>query len=335
MVDSSSVSDRIPLRNEVVALLQIFASSLLFGISFVYQRYAMLRGIGPITFNACRFPISTILTIAVQFLMLPKSSSSPVSDVVSRYTIRTFKWGILCGFFIFGGSVLQQIGLLEVQAAKMSFITGSYVIFVPIVEWCLPGFGMHLNYSVWISAVVSIIGMYFLSGCVGYENCFNSDENIFQSGEMIIFGSMLFWVIVIMATDVAVKEVDCLSLAVVENFVCSVLTIAAAMAFEPNMVKYPYNVIAESWDLIVIVASVEGSAVVFGILGQVYINPSITALISSSASVYTAIGGYFFLGEVLRPVELLGCALILSATVAASYQIKTEELKTSYISIPV
>ena len=295
----------------------------------------MLRGIGPITFNACRFPISTVLTIAVQFLMLPKSSSSSVSLVVSRYTISTFKWGIFCGLFIFGGSVLQQIGLLEVQAGKMSFITGSYVIFVPIVEWCLPGFGVHLNCSIWISAVISIIGMYFLSGCVGYENCFKSNENILQSGEMIIFGSMLFWVIVIMATDVAAKEVDCLSLAVVENLVCSVLTIAAAMIFEPDMMKYPYNVIGESWDLIVIVATVEGSAVVFGILGQVYINPSITALISSSASVYTAIGGYVFLGEVLRPVELLGCGLILSATAAASYQIETADLKNSYTSIPV
>jgi drug/metabolite transporter (DMT)-like permease len=323
----------IPLSSQVIALIQIFASSLLFGISFVYQRYAMLRGIGPITFNACRFPISTLLTIAVQFMLQPKSSSPGLAMIKNSYGLDTLKWGTLCGLFVFGGSLLQQIGLQLVEAAKMSFITGSYVIFVPIVEWFIPGFGLNLNWPIWMSAVISILGMFLLSGCVGRDDCFNNTENSYLNGELIIFISMLFWVIVLMATDVAAKNVNCLSLAIIEDLVCSILTICAAVVFERKMLIDPYYAIRESWDLILIVAVVEGSAVVFGIFGQIYISPSMTALISSSASVYTAIGGYIFLDESLQPVEILGCGLVLSATAFASYQLKGEESKSDYSAI--
>ena len=331
--------ERLPDGNVLTALLQIFLSAVLFGVSFVYQRYAMLRGVGPITFNACRFPISTLLTLAVQYFLRLKSS--PVAPLARIYTAETWKWGMICGFFVFGGSVLQQVGLQTVQAAKMSFITGSYVIFVPIVEWFIPGFGLKLDYHIWLSAIVSIIGMYFLSGCAGTGDCFSSEDSFFMSGETMIVISMLFWVVVILTTDVASKKVDCLSLAVVEDLVTSIFTIIAAIAFEPEMLVYPYTVIRGSWDLILIVAAVEGGAVVFGILGQVHINPSVTALISSSASVYCAVGGYFFLHELLRPVEILGCVLILIATIYASCQIKIDEplalagSKISYTSIEI
>ena len=323
----------------LTALLQIFASAILFGISFVYQRYAMLRGIGPITFNACRFPISTVLTLMVQYLLRLKKPSSSVSVAAKTYTIETWKWGIFCGLFVFGGSVLQQIGLLTVQAAKMSFITGSYVIFVPIAEWCLPGFGLKLSRHIWLAAILSIVGMFLMSGCVGDLDCFSRKGNVLMSGETIIFISLLFWVVVVMATDVAAKKVDCLSLAIVEDLVTSILTIIAALFLESEMLVYPYTAIMGSWDLILIVAAVEGAAVVFGILGQVHISPSTTALISSSASVYAAIGGYFFLHESLRPIEMTGGALILLTTIYASCQIKnvedtsTSRAKISYSSI--
>jgi drug/metabolite transporter (DMT)-like permease len=310
-------------RKQLFALFYIFLSALLYGISFGYQRYAMLRGIGPITFNACRFPISTVLTIFAQFGLSSKAEALPADSSIrnSYYKVfETLKWGMFCGFFVFGGSVLQQIGLKTVQAAKMSFITGSYVIFVPIVEWFLPGFGLSLNWRVWLSAAVSVIGMLLLSGCVGEVSCFKYTGDIFMNGEMIIFISMLFWVVVLMATDVASKKVDCLSLAIVEDLVCSILTIIAALTLEHDMWIAPYSFIRESWDLILIVAIVEGAAVVFGILGQIYVSPSLTALISSTASVYTAIGGYLFLHEVLSIIELLGCGLILMATILVSCQ---------------
>ena len=228
---------------------------------------------------------------------------------------------------------MQQVGLYYVEAAKMSFITGTFVIFVPMVEWCIPGFGSGLNSSIWISAAVSIIGMLLLSGCLGTEESITNEESVI-SGEVIVFVSMLLWVVVLMATDVAAKVVDCISLAVVEDLVCSLLTLFAAFSLEPQMMSYPYDAIIRSWDIILIVAVVEGSAVVLGILGQVYVSPSVTALISSSASVYTAIGGYLFLGEILRPLEMLGCVLILAATVYAARQVRVEEMKAPYVSIP-
>jgi drug/metabolite transporter (DMT)-like permease len=304
---------KVSKRNEATALCQISLSALLFGISFVYQRYAMIRGIGPVTFNACRFTISTFLTLIMQCLIQSKIS----------ITRDEWRWGIFCGIFVFGGSVFQQIGLKTIQAAKMSLITGSYVIFVPAVEWLIPGFGVQLNWRIWMSAAVSLVGFFLLSGCSNV-NCFHEQDSLMK-GEVFVFISMLLWIVVVMATDIASKKVDCISLAIVEDIVCSILSLIAALFLEDIMWDYPYKVILESWDLILIVAAVEGSAVVFGILGQKYINPSLTALISSSASVYTAIFGYYFLHETLNPIEFVGCALILIATLFASYRIDDEK----------
>ena len=60
---------------------------------------------------------------------------------------------------------MQQVGLESVSAGKTSFITGMFVVFVPILEYFTPGFGIQLNLQRWIAALVSLAGLYLLSGC--------------------------------------------------------------------------------------------------------------------------------------------------------------------------
>src|SRR5258706_929544 len=41
--------------------------------------------------------------------------------------------GIIAGFFLFSGYVLQTLGLSQISAAKTDFITGRYIPLVPIL----------------------------------------------------------------------------------------------------------------------------------------------------------------------------------------------------------
>ena len=116
----------------------------------------------------------------------------------------------------------------------------------------------------------------------------------------------------------AVREVDYLELAIVEDIVCSVLTLSFALYYEPTMWISPYESIRKSYVDLLVVAVVEVFAVIFSILGQIYISPSLAALLFSTASVYAAVGGYIFLDEILTIPELFGCSLIAVATVIAS-----------------
>lgn len=52
---------------DFVGELQLGGSVLFFGLSFAVGRYAMLNNIGPLTFNACRYAVST----ALMFMLKP------------------------------------------------------------------------------------------------------------------------------------------------------------------------------------------------------------------------------------------------------------------------
>src|SRR4051812_33272730 len=47
-----------------------------------------------------------------------------------------------------------------------------YVVFVPIAEWVLSGFGDSLTIKTWFASLVSLYGLYLLSGCAEQEVCF-------------------------------------------------------------------------------------------------------------------------------------------------------------------
>ena len=236
---SSSTSSRLVGLDKDAAsrtrygLLYISSSALLFGCSFVFQRHAMILQLQPITFTACRFTITTVLTCAVRFL-LPRSvlvvdpPAFPTRDDTAASagtTAKLVRWGVLCGLFVYLGSVFQQLGLQTVSAGKMSFITGSYVIFVPIFEHLLPCVPSRLTVGIWVSAAISVVGMYFLSGCVD-ESCVSSVGLIDVTGGVTAcFLSMLCWAFLLIGTDLAVRDVDYVDLAIVEDLVVAVLSL--------------------------------------------------------------------------------------------------------------
>ena len=321
LLKDRDASQKVALSRERVATAQLLFSTFLFGISFIGQKLAMDEGIGPLTYTACRFTVSTILLVLFRPVVYYFFHSQVANETGSSTMPDLFKWGCMCGTASFGGSNLQQIGLLTVSAGKAAFITGMYVIFVPIVELLLPGFGQNLNWRIWVSATVSLSGMYFLSGASNETNFWGSSADIFESGEMIIFVSMLFWVVAIISADIGTKRgVDGVSFTMVEFMTSTILSIILALIFEFKSFQYPYSSIKNSWKMIVLVGFTEGMSFLFATLGQMYTEPSKAALIFSLESVTAAIGAYICLGESLSYRELFGCFLMLSAAVLCTYE---------------
>ena len=323
------VAARTGSQREWVATLQLFFSTTLFGVSFIGQKIATTRGIGPFTYTACRFVVSTVLLYLfrplIQLLIHSEidAGSRSGNREPTSVTKELYKWAPLCGLAAFAGSNLQQIGLTTVSAGKTAFITGMYVIFVPIVEWALPGFGLKLSKRVWISAVISLLGMFFLSGDMSAAAV--GKITFLSAGEIIVFISMLFWVISIISADIGTKRgVDGVSFTLLEFAVSTALSIVLAVIFEWKYLIYPFESIVNSWEVILLVGFTEGASFLFGTLGQMYTSPSKAALIYSLESVTAAVGAYFFLGEVLTVPELFGCVLMLSAAIFCSYESETQ-----------
>lgn len=201
-----------------------------------------------------------------------------------------------------------------------------YVIFVPIAEYFLPGFGLKLNWRVWVSVLISFIGMYFLSD-EGKDTNISDERVISGSGELIVLISTLFWVVAIISCDFAIKKgCSCISFTTIEFIVSTFFSVIVALTFESHFFVYPFTIIFKSWDMILLVGITEAISFLLGTLGQMYSSPSQASIIFALEGVFAAVGAYFFLGEILTLTELFGCFLMLSAALFISCDFAEPEL---------
>jgi drug/metabolite transporter (DMT)-like permease len=274
--ENDSSSEKYSLHRERIAKLQLFGSTLSFAVSFVAQKHAVSQGLGPFAFTACRFIVSTssllLFRPVLQYLLHSKVVSDDSESLqVSNATRELFKWGIMCGCVLSAGSNLQQRGLQTVSASKTAFITGMYVIFVPIVEYILPGFQSNLNWRVWLSAAISLTGMYFLS----LDSNTTIGAPTITSGDLIVFGSMLCWVAAIIISGTSMKRgCDSISYTIIQFGTATFLNTSIALIFETNSFVYPFHDIMKSWDMILLVGLSKGLSFLFGTLGQMYVRYS-------------------------------------------------------------
>ena len=286
MIEPSSSWSR-----QFIGEFQIVLGVALFGVSFVGQKYAMSGNhpIQPITYNAWRFLVSSALLIVFRPFLQSVSSSDfelhegneedsalrlecdkQQSDNHDNGDFRLkqlWYWGLICGLANFIGSVLQQISLVTVPVASVGFITGMFVVVVPIVEQFILGRGDKINSRSWVAACCSLLGLYFISGCALSNDCFSDSEAM---GKLLVFVSMFCWVASILAGDIAVKLVDCISLTCVDFVICTVLNFLLAVVFEPDEWQFPFPSLQRHWMPIVLVGFSEAAAFTAVTLGQMY-----------------------------------------------------------------
>ena len=77
---------------------------------------------------------------------------------------------------------MQQIGIKESNASKAGFITALYVIFVPIISIIF--FKMKEGIRLWISVVLSVVGLFLL--------CIHDGFNLEYGDAILLFCAFLF-----------------------------------------------------------------------------------------------------------------------------------------------
>ena len=328
------------LSDETFGEVLIFASQFMFGLTFSCQRVAMVDGMKPLTFNAWRYVISVIVLVIYLWITKTPMVEPTPEEFQAMVTLsqgelqankakkeretwyQLFYWGSILGVMSIGGSMLQQIGLVTVTAGKTGFITGMYVIFVPIVEYLFPCFHTTLSMTSVIATFVSFIGVYLLSGCAEQETCFGG---AIKEGEVIVFISMFFWVGSIVFADISSKQLDGVWLTLVEFTVTMIVTIIVAYIVEPDEWVYPFVSAQQNWKMIIIVGICEATAFALSTVGQTYSSPTRAALIYSLEAVVCATFAYFFLGETLTWVECFGGLLMFLACVCSSTAVAADE----------
>jgi drug/metabolite transporter (DMT)-like permease len=210
--------------------------------------------------------------------------------------------GGLAGLVLFAGASLQQVGLIYTTAGKAGFITGLYVVIVPILgmlwkQW--PGWGASTG------AVLAAVGLYFLSV---------TEEFNLAPGDAWELAGAFMWATHVLILGWLSPRVDVLRLACAQYAVCSCLSLLVAVHTETITV----HGLGEATIPILYggVMSV-GIAYTLQVVAQKVAPPTHAAIILSLEAVFAALAGWLILGEVLTTRGLFGCGLMLTGMVVS------------------
>ena len=271
----------------------LLMTAMIWGFAFVAQRIGM-DYVGPFTFNAIRFALGSLSLLPLIWLMQKRWAATISTEIPKKPVLIG---GILTGGALFAGASLQQAGMVYTTAGKAGFITGLYVVIVPLLGlfW-----QQRPRLGTWLGAIMAVIGLYFLS---------ITREFTISLGDFLVFLSAFFWAGHVLLIGWLAPKTDVLKLASIQFAVCSLLSFIVALAIETMT-------IASIWQAIIPIlygglCSV-GIAYTLQIIAQRNAHPAHSAIIMSLEGLFAAIGGWLVLGEILSLRGLLGCALMFA-----------------------
>jgi drug/metabolite transporter (DMT)-like permease len=274
----------------IEADLMMLLAAIIWGGGFVAQRIAT-RYIGPFTFNGIRFALAGILLLPIVLRSLKRLD-------------KKLLWIFPAGILLFGGSALQQIGLATTTAGSAGFITGVYVVLVPVFLSLL--WRNKIPAVNWIAAIIALGGTYLLS--TGGELIRPGSGDLFE-----LVGAVV-WAFHVIVVGLAVRELDSFVFSVGQFLVCGLINLIVGQFVSPL-----------SWTAVqpaipaLLYAGVFSVAIGFTLqaIGQSRAPTTDAVLILSLESVFGAIFGALFLAERMNWVQILGAAIILTTIIGA------------------
>ncbi len=258
---------------------------LLWGSTFVLVKNA-LADISPVLFIGIRFSIATIVLGGIYAMRRKPGKVS-------------WRGGLVAGLFLFTGYVLQTIGLRFTTPAKSGFITGLYIVLVPLLLAAV--YRRAPGLSEWIGVVLATIGMGLLTlTTTSFEVGF---------GEALTVVCAFAFAVHILLLGHYSKTMPTEWLTLLQIGTCAVVGLATFSIFESPFVRWSSGVI-----LALAVTSLLATALAFYVQtwGQKYTTPLRAALIFSLEPVFAWLTSYVFEGEVLTRQALTGAACILA-----------------------
>jgi drug/metabolite transporter (DMT)-like permease len=286
----ASEGTAVPRGERVRADLTLLVVATIWGSSFVAQRVAAPH-VGPWLYTGLRFLLGALV-------LLPLWGRRG-----GRLTRRELGGGALAGTVLLAAALCQQVGVQFTTAGKAGFITGLYVVLVPLFV----ALGRR-RWPRWTTALASLLataGLFLLSGMGRFR--------IAPGDGWVLVGAGL-WALHLLLIGSLAPRVDVLRLSVIQYLACGVLATALALFLETN-----------TWDglgrgagaiLYSGVLSV-GLGFTLQVIGQRRAPPADAAVILSLEAVFAALFGWLLLGEGLAGTQLVGCGLMFVAILLA------------------
>lgn len=282
--------DRQVIKYDLILLL----AAVIWGFAFVAQRAGM-EYIGPFAYNALRFGLGSLaLLIVLMVRRKPLFLSS--GNEFREDNSSLLKGGIIIGLILFVGAAFQQTGLVYTTAGKAGFITGLYVVIVPLLGLM---FRQRVGISTWVGACVCVVGLYLLS--------ITGDFKAIR-GDMYVLAGAFVWGWHVLAVGFYSPKVDAIKLALIQSLICAGLSLIVSLIFETTTLD---AILAAKIPILYAGIFSAGIAFTLQIIGQKNSPSAHAAIIMSLEAVFAVVGGTIILGELLSTRAWVGCGLML------------------------
>lgn len=268
-----------------VAELGLASVCLIWGSTFVMVKRA-LDDVSPTLFLGMRFSIATALLAAVYFF---RNKPGP----------RPWMGGILVGLFLFTGYFLQTLGLRYTTPAKSGFLTGLYIVLVPLLTAAV--YQRSPGLSEWVGVGLATVGMGLMT-----LKSFNLEIGF---GDALTVGCAFAFAIHILLLAHYSKRMSTEWLTLLQVGTSAVISLATFRILESPFVRWSPNVL-----LALLVTSVLATAVAFLVQtwGQSHTTATRAALIFSLEPVFAWLTSYVVEHEVFTGQALAGAGCILA-----------------------
>ena len=284
-------------------------TAMIWGTAFVAQRIGM-DNIGPFVFTGLRFALGALALLPL--VIYQGRTAARHEPFLQRGLILG---GLSMGLALTLGINLQQVGLLFTSVTNSGFITGLYVIVVPLLGLAI---GHKTGLGTWLGAFLAVAGMALLS--IG-------EDFTVASGDWIQLAGAFVWGVHVLLVSFFVSRHDAIRLAFLQFATCAVVSLLLALIFEDINP-------ASIW--------LAGPALIYGglfavavgytlqVVAQKHAIASHAAIILSLEAVFAAIAGALFLEESLTLRGYMGCVLMFIGMLAAQlWPRKPEPLATA------
>lgn len=275
--------------NNPLSVFMIVVATVIWGGAFVVVKDG-LSYISPLWQLSLRMIVATTVMLAVFFPRLRHIDKG------------TLKEGITIGVFFALALICQNIGSVHVSAGKASFMTVSYVAFVPVIG------AIFFKQKLFLMRIVSVVL------CLMGVGLLTLTEKLYVNWYDLIFLLCgFFYGCHIIAIDRISEKSDIIAIHLLQVLTATVISTVLALIFEP-VEGIHFN--SESVSGLLYCGILE---VCIGFLlqlkGQRGTSSFLAGILFSMECVYAAIFGILFIGESFTLKMLLGCVLVFSSAI--------------------
>ncbi len=285
--------------------IALLFNTLIWGGTFALIKNAF-NDISPLLFLGLRFTIAALIFLPFVYSSLKKTNKQ------NSYC-RINSW-----VFYFSGFTAQSLGLNLTTATKSGFITGTFVIFIPILQLII-----EKRKPKWFNVfgvLLVLVGLILLSSkgenVFDFINQLGSDFNL---GDLLTLLCALLFAFQVVYVDVFTKKYDYLPMVFVQLLITGLGGFILSFAFSISSLEQVKLTINTNLIFAIVYTSIFASilATIIQLKYQKLVSPTKAGIIFSIEPIFAAIFAYFLLSEKISNFGFIGCVLIFAGVIVS------------------